>query len=137
MDPMRAPIWLYLLAVGMLTTAAYLFSVRSFFYALCDATLMIMVVAHLFLVNHLMGCLRRFHPATWVNLGRPAFPTIAEHSANPWPFVQSGFLTMQFIFSTGYKSLEDKRLNQLILLIRILLVCAVVGMIVLRNLQPI
>jgi hypothetical protein len=131
MDPMRAPIWLYVLAAGMLITAAYLFSVRSFFYALCFATQMIVLVAYLFSVNHLMDYLRRFHTATWVQLGRPSFPTIAEHTANPSRFVQSGFLTAQFIFSTGYKSLKDERLNQLIWLVRILLVCGAIGMIVL------
>jgi hypothetical protein len=127
---------LYLLAAGLLTTAVYSFSVRSFFFAFCWAAEVVVVVVHLFLVNHLMRYLRRFHPTTWVDLGRPSFPTIAEHSANPWPFVQSGFLTMQFIFGTGYKSLQDERLNRLIWLVRILLVCAAVGMIVLGNSQP-
>ena len=133
--PMRAPKHLYVLAAGWLIAVAYLFSVGGFFYALCVAALMIVVVAHLFSINYLMDYLRRFHTATWAELGRPSFPAIAEHTANPSRFVQSGLLTLRFIFSTGHKSLEDERLDQLILLIRILLVCGVVGTIVLGILQ--
>lgn len=132
---MRAPIWLYALAAGMLIAAAYLFSVRSFFSALCVAAEMFLLVAYLFSINYLMDYLRRFHVTTWANLGRPSLPTIAEHTANPWRFVQSGLLTLQFIFSPGYKSLKDERLNLLIWSVRALLVCAVVGMIVLSNSQ--
>lgn len=129
--PVRAPKHLYVLAAGLLIAVAYLFSVSGFLYALCVAALMIVVVAYLSSLNYLMDYLRRFHTATWALLGRPSFPAIAEHTANPSRFVQSGLLTLRFIFSTGYKSLEDKRLNQLIWLIRILLVCGVVGTIVL------
>ena len=93
--------------------------------------LMIDVAAYLFSLNHLMDYLRRFHPTTWAHLGRPSFPTIAEHTANPSRLVQSGLLTLWFTFGTGYKSLEDERLNELIWLIRILLICGVVGTIVL------
>src|SRR5215467_5248285 len=110
--PMRAPKHLYILAAGWLIAVAYLFS-----------------------ISYLMDYLRRFHTATWAELGRPSFPAIAEHTANPSRFVQSGLLTLRFIFSTGYKSLGDERLNQLILLIRILLVCGVVGTILLGILQ--
>jgi hypothetical protein len=131
MDAMRAPKHLYVLAAGLLITVAYLFSVSGFLYALCVAALMIVVVAYLFSLNYLMDYLRRFHTATWAHLGRPSFSTIAEHTANPSRFVQSGLLTLRFIFSTGYKSLEDERLNQLIWLIRILLACGVAGTIVL------
>lgn len=129
--PMRAPKHLYVLAAGLLIAVAYLFSASGFLYALCVAALMIVVVAYLFSLNHLMDYLRRFHTSTWAHLGRPSFPTIAEHTSDPSRFLRSGFLTLQFIFSSGYKSLEDERLNQLIWLIRILLVCGVVGTIVL------
>jgi hypothetical protein len=132
---LRAPKYLYVFAAGWLIAVAYLFSARGFVYALCVAALAIVLVAYLFSLNYLMNYLRRFHTATWAHLGRPSFPTIAEHTANPWRFVQSGFLTLGFIFSTGYKSLEDERLNQLIWLIRILLVCGVVGTIVLGRLN--
>jgi hypothetical protein len=128
--PMRSSKHLYVLAAGLFITVVYLLSGRGFLYALCVAALMIVAVAYLFSLNYLMDYLRRFHTATWVHLGRPSFPTIAD-AANPSRFVQSGFLTLGFIFSTGYKSLEDERLNQLIWLIRILLVCGVVGTIVL------
>src|SRR5882762_7214977 len=56
-------------------------------------------------LHYLMDYLRRFHTATWAHLRRPSFPTIAEHTANPSRFVQTGLLTLRFIFSTGYKSL--------------------------------
>ena len=128
---MRASKHLYALAAGGLITAAYLFSVGPFLYALYVAALIAVMVAYLFSLNYLMDYLRRFHTATWAHLGRPSFPTtIAEHTANPSRFVQSPLLTPRFIFGTGYKSLEDERLNQLIWLIRILLVCGVVGTIV-------
>src|SRR5262249_48135403 len=127
---MRAPKYLYVFAAGWLIAVAYLFSARSLLYALCVAALAIVLVAYLFSLNYLMDYLRRFHMATWAHLGRPSFPTIAEHTANPSRFAQSGFLTLRFILSTEYKSLEDKRLNQLIWLIRILLLCGVVGTIV-------
>lgn len=128
---MLAPKRLYALAAGLLITVAYLFLVTGFLYALYVVALMMVVVAYLFSVNYLMNYLRRFHAATWAHIGRPSFPTIAEHTANPSRFVQSGLLTLRFIVSTGYKSLEDERLNQLIWLIRILLVCLVAGTIVL------
>jgi hypothetical protein len=131
MDPMRVPKHLYVLAAGCLIVVAYLFSVRGLLYALCIAVLMIVAAAYLFSLNYLMGYLRRFHTATWGHLGRPSFPTIAEHTTNPSRFVQSGLLTLRFIFSAGYKSLGDEWLNRLIWLIRILLVCGVVGTIVL------
>jgi len=130
---MRAPKYLYVFAAGWLIAVAYLFSVRSFLYALCVAALAIVLVAYLFSLNYLMDYLRRFHATTWAHLGRPSFPTIAEHTANPWRFVQSGFLTLWFILSTEYKSLEDERLNQLIWLIRILLVCGGIGTIVISQ----
>jgi len=128
---MRAPKQLYVLAAGMLIAVTYLFSVGGSLYALCVTALIIDVVAYLFSLNHLMDYLRRLHTATWAHLGRPSFPTIAEHTANPSRLVRSGLLTLWFIFSTGYKSLEDERLNQLICLIRILLVRGVAGMLVL------
>src|SRR5215470_3538289 len=105
---MRAPKHLYVLAAGCLIAVAYLFSVSGFFYALSVAALMIVVVAYLFSINYLMDYLRRFHTATWTQLGRPSFSTIAEHTANPSRFVQSGLLAMRFIFSAGHKSLEDE-----------------------------
>jgi hypothetical protein len=135
MDPMRAPKQLYVFAAGWLIAVAYLFSARGFLYALYVAALAIVVVAYLFSLNYLMDYLRRFHTATWARLGRPSFPTIAEHTANPSRFVQSGFLTLRFILTPGYKSLEDERLNQLIWLIRILLVCGAVGTIVLGEMS--
>jgi len=129
---MRAPKYLYVFAAGWLIAVAYLFSARSFLYALGVAALAIVLVAYLFSLNYLMDYLRRFHTATWAHLGRPSFPT-TEHTANPSRFVQSGFLTLRFILSTEYKSLEDERLNQLIWLIRILLICGVVGTIVISQ----
>src|SRR5215831_18593449 len=111
---MRASKHLYVLAAGLLIAVAYLFSVTSFLYALCVAALMIVVVAYLFWLNYLMDYLRRFHAAKWAHLGRSSFPVIAEHTANPKRVVQSGLLRLRVIFSTGYKSLEDERLNQLI-----------------------
>jgi hypothetical protein len=128
---MQPPKLLYVLAAGLLIVVAFLFSVGGFLYALCVAALMIVVVAYFFSLNYLMDYLRRFHTATWAHLGRPSFPSIAEHTANPSRFVQSGFLTLRFIFSSEYKSLEDERLSQLIWLIRILLILGVVGTIVL------
>lgn len=128
---MRPPKFLYVLAAGFLVVEVYLFLVSGFLYALCAAAFMIVIVTYLFSLNYLMGYLRHFHMATWAHLGRPSFPTIAEHTANPSRFVRSGFLTLKFIFSTEYKSLEDERLNQLIWLIRILLVLGVVGTIAL------
>jgi hypothetical protein len=130
---MRAPKYLYVFAAGWLIVVAYLFSVSSFLYALCVAALAIVLVAYLFSLNYLMDYLRRFHTATWAHLGRPSFRTIAEHTANPSRFVLSGFLTLRFILSTEYKSLEDERLNQLIWLIRILLVCGGVGTIIISQ----
>jgi hypothetical protein len=130
---MRAPIWLYVLAAGMLIAPLHLVWTGHSFYALCVEAETLVVVAHLFSVNHLMGHLRRFHPTTWAYLERPSIPTIAEHSANPWPFVQSGILLTQFVLSTQYKSLRDERLNQLIWLVRILPVCQGVGMYVLSH----
>jgi hypothetical protein len=130
MDPMRASKHLYALAAGGLITAAYLFSVGPFLYALYVAALIAVMVAYLFSLNYLMDYLRRLHTATWAHLGRPSFPTIAELTANPSRFVRSRLLTRRFIFGTGYKSLEDERLNQLIWLVRILLACGVVGTIV-------
>jgi len=128
---MRAPKWLYALAAGVLICSGYLFAVSGFLHALHVAALNIVIVAYLFSVNYLMDYLRRFHTPTWAHLGRPSFPTIAEHTANPWRFVGSGAATLRFVVSAGYKSLEDERLNQLILLIRMLLVCGGVGIIVL------
>ena len=135
MDRMRAPTWLYALAAGKLVMAAYLVSARGSFYELFFAVQTIVIVTYLFAVNYLMNHLRRFHTAAWLSLGRPSFPTMAEHTANPWQFVQSGFLTMQFTFSAGYKSLEDERLNQQIWLIRVLLVGGAASMIVLATSQ--
>ena len=83
---MRAPKQLYVFAAGWLIAVAYLFSVRSFLYALCVAALAIVLVAYLFSLNYLMDYLRRFHTATWAHLGRPSFPT-TEHTANPSRFV--------------------------------------------------
>jgi hypothetical protein len=103
----------------------------SVLYALYVVALGLVVVAYLFSLNYLTDYLRRFHTATWAHLERPSFPTMIEHMAAPSRFVRSGFLTLRFVFGTGYKSLEDERLNRLIWSIRALLAFGVVGTIAL------
>ena len=87
-------------------------------YQTLFAATLVFIAGYLATFAYLMRYLRRFHPATWGALGHPAFPNLAEHAREPWPFVRSGFLTFIFIFSGAHRSLGDRRLDRLIWTIR-------------------
>jgi hypothetical protein len=101
-----------------------------------SAALMIVVVVYLGLVVGLMSYLRRAHPNVWIALGRPGIPDQAEHARNPWPFVESAYRTMVFIFSNRHQELRDRRLTHLIWLIRMALAADVVFFAAAISLKP-
>jgi len=84
----------------------FVFGKRLSLCALCrradDRRCSVFVLAKLF-----DGLSKAFSHGYMGTFRTPSFSTIAEHTANPSRFVQSGLLTLRFIFSTGYKSLED------------------------------
>jgi hypothetical protein len=83
--------------------------------------LAISTVAYLALKTFIDGHLRRVHPATWEQLGRPSMVRARQYDKNPLELIQPMLLTFRFyLISDEHKALFDPRLARLILLIRII-----------------
>ncbi len=76
-------------------------------------------IAYLASMTYLMDYLRRSHTWMWTNLGQPKMPDGSRQSAN-LQSAKAAFSTLGFMLGTRYRELEDDRLNNLILVIRVL-----------------
>lgn len=81
-----------------------------------------LVGVYLATVGYFMKYLERVHRDTWLELGSPSI--ILNNS------IQNGLLTLRFLFSGRYRTLNDPKLAKLVWGIRTLLLLCVAGIFV-------